>query len=71
MRSMVCVCSLLQVADLAVWRLIGWINGGNLDGIPGDYVASMFPALVKLCAAVDAHPKIVEWKGMHPKFYAE
>merc|ERR1712241_1166841 len=24
----------MTIADLAVWRLMGWINGGVLDGIP-------------------------------------
>jgi glutathione S-transferase len=65
-----CVGESLTVADLAIWRLLGWINGGALDGIPVDYVSSTFPSLTKLLAAVDAHPKVVEWKSLHPKFYA-
>ena len=24
----------MTIADLAMWRLMGWINGGVLDGIP-------------------------------------
>ena len=24
----------MTIADLAIWRLMGWINGGVLDGIP-------------------------------------
>ena len=26
----------LTVADLAIWRLMGWLTGGVLDGIPND-----------------------------------
>lgn len=59
----------LTVADLAVWRLCGWIGGGVIDGIAPEYVAATFPGLARLCAAVDAHPKVAEWKRMHPKFY--
>lgn len=59
----------LTVADLAIWRLAGWLSSGALDGIPNDYVSSTFPAMSKLVATVDAHPKVVEWKAMHPKGY--
>ena len=24
----------MTIADLAAWKLMGWINGGVLDGIP-------------------------------------
>jgi len=60
----------LTVADLAIWRLVGWIGSGNIEGIPKDYVASSFPAITKLCATVDGHSKVKEWKQLHPKFYA-
>ena len=63
------VGSSLTVADLAIWRLCGWLSGGVIDGIPADFVAG-FPAVSKLIATVDAHPKVSEWKEMHPKFYA-
>merc|ERR1740129_1577390 len=47
----------ITVADLAVWRLVGWLSGGVLGGIPKDFVRSTFPELSKLCEAVEAHPK--------------
>jgi len=60
----------LTVADLAIWRLLGWLSSGVIDGIPEDYVTTTFPALAKLVAAVDSHAKVIKWKQMHPKFYA-
>jgi len=60
----------LTVADVAVWRLAGWISSGVVDGIPADYFASTFPSLRKVCELVDAHPKVVEWKQLHPTNYS-
>jgi hypothetical protein len=54
---------------LQVWRLVGWLSKGVIDGIPKEYVASTFPAISKLVATVDAHPKVCEWKRMHPNNY--
>jgi len=34
----------LSVADLAIWRILGWLTGGILDGIPTDLL--------------DAHPQL-------------
>ena len=63
------VGSSLTVADFAIWRLVGWLASGVIDGIPKDYVASTFPAVSKLVETVDAHPKVGEWKALHAKFY--
>jgi len=59
----------VTVADLAVWRCIGWVDGGVLDGIPKGHVASTYPQIAKLCAKVEAHPKVKEWQAAHPKNY--
>lgn len=59
----------ITVADLAIWRLIGWIGSGVIDGIPKDYVSTTFPEITKLCATVDCQPKVQEWKALHAKFY--
>ena len=49
----------LTVADLCVWRLVGWLNGGGLDGLPASWInADTFPALTKLVEMVDSHPKV-------------
>ena len=59
----------LTVADLAVWRAVGWLSSGVLDGIPATYVQQTFPKLWALHSAVDLEPKVVEWKTQHPRHY--
>lgn len=59
----------LSVADLAIWRLSGWLSNGSLDGVPSEYVSSNFPEIAGVCASVDSHPKVQEWKAKYPKFY--
>lgn len=59
----------ITVADLAIWRLIGWVGSGVIDGIPKDYVSTTFPEITKLCATVECHPKVQEWMALHAKFY--
>ena len=59
----------LTVADIAVWRLLGWLTGGVVDGIPKEWVPTTFPALAKLIATVNAHEKVIEWKQLHPNQY--
>ena len=58
----------LTVADLCVWRCMGWFTAGVLDGIGKD-VAAKFTKLNGVLANVDAHPKVVEWKALHPENY--
>ena len=60
----------LTVADLAVWRLVGWLSSGTIDGIPGDYVTKNFPFLAALIASVDKHAGVVSWKAKYPEFYS-
>ena len=57
----------LSVADLAIWRLAGWLTSGVIDGLPD--ISTQFPAITRLCALVDAHPKVEEWKMQHPSNY--
>jgi prostaglandin-H2 D-isomerase / glutathione transferase len=63
------VGSSITVADLAIWRLVGWLSSGTLDGIPADYVAKTFPSLSKVVDGVDANAKVKEWKAKYAKFY--
>lgn len=59
----------LGLADIAIWRLMGWLSGGILDGIPTDIIKS-FPRISRVCLAVDTHPKIKEWvRQTYPKDY--
>lgn len=64
-----CAGNSLTVADLALWRAVGWLSGGVLDGIAGDYIMKWFPALWKLHCAMDKHPKVQEWKARFPNKY--
>lgn len=61
--------SSLSVADLALWRMVGWLSSGVIDGIPTSYVERTFPQISAVCAAVDAHPKVMQWKRAHPQNY--
>mmetsp|Transcript_9774 Transcript_9774/g.11134 ORF Transcript_9774/g.11134 Transcript_9774/m.11134 type:complete len:212 (+) Transcript_9774:167-802(+) len=59
----------LTAADLVIWRLIGWFTSGKLDGIPAD-CAESYQLLSEAIKTVDEHPKVVEWKAKHSKFYS-
>lgn len=59
----------LTVADLCVWRLIGWFTSGAMDGIPKDIIAP-YLLLNENIQLVDSLPKVVEWKAKHSKFYS-
>ena len=50
----------LTIADIAIWRLLGWLKSGLLDGIPTTLV-SPFPALSRLFTSVDSTPEIQQW----------
>ena len=63
------VPSTLSIADIAIWRVLGWLSSGILDGIPQDILKS-FPKIKKLCRAVDENKKIKSWIGKtYPKGY--
>jgi prostaglandin-H2 D-isomerase / glutathione transferase len=50
----------LTIADLAIWRLLGWLKGGFLDGIPTTVVDD-YPALVRHFNSIDSVPEIRQW----------
>jgi glutathione S-transferase len=56
------VTSNISIADVAIWRLLGWLSSGILDGMPTDLLSG-FPKIRKLCLAVDKHPKIQKSKN--------
>ena len=59
----------LGLADIAIWRLLGWLSSGILDGIPTDLIRA-FPRISRVCRAVDEHPKIYEWVAQtYPQGY--
>ena len=50
----------LTVADLAAWRLCGWISGGVIDGIP-ETILDGFPLLNSHQSHISNLPKVAEW----------
>ena len=59
----------MGLPDIAIWRLMGWLTSGMLDGIPTNFLTK-YPKLSRVCSAVDIHPKIQEWVSQtYPKDY--
>ena len=54
----------LSIADLVVWRFLGWISGGILDGIPTTILDS-HPKLTALYERVSAIPDVRDWMEKH------
>ena len=50
----------ISIADLAIWRLTGWLSSGIIDGVPKSILIS-FNKLDNLRKKVDRHPKVKEW----------
>ena len=61
----------ISIADIAIWRLMGWLNSGNIDGIPSDIIKN-YKNISKICNLVNNHSKINEWiKKSYPKNYVK
>ena len=59
----------ISIADIAIWRLMGWLNSGNIDGITANIVKN-YKNISKICKLVDNHSKINEWiKKTYPESY--
>ena len=56
----------LTVADLAAWRLCGWISGGIIEGIP-ETILDAFPLLNAHQNHILNLPKVTEWLGKNWK----
>ena len=50
----------MSIADLAIWRLLGWLTSGIIDGIPTSIIDD-FPKLKNVHHQVHTHPKVQEW----------
>jgi glutathione S-transferase len=50
----------ISVADIKLFIMLGWLQGGALDHVPNDVVAN-YPKLSKLYESVKAHPRVVAW----------
>ena len=59
-NSVYFVSNELTIADLAIWRLLGWLKSGLLDGIPTN-ILDNFENLNKLREEVYKNPKVIKW----------
>ena len=50
----------MTIADIAMWRLLGWLTSGIIDGIPTSVVDD-FPKLKNIHHQVHTHTKVQEW----------
>ena len=50
----------ITIADLAIWRLLGWLTSGLLDGVPTKILES-YPNLIKLRKEIYKNPKVIKW----------
>ena len=50
----------MTIADIAMWRLLGWLTSGIIDGIPTSVIDD-FPKLKNIHHQVHTHPKVQEW----------
>jgi glutathione S-transferase len=50
----------LTIADLAIWRLMDWIKGGILDGVPV-HIIDPYPGLQVHHDRIGSIPKIQQW----------
>ena len=50
----------ISIADLAIWRLLGWLSSGLLDGVPTN-ILEPYKKIKVLREEVYKHPKVNEW----------
>ena len=50
----------MTIADLAIWRLLGWLTSDLLDGVPTS-VLDPYKNLIELKNNISQHPKIKKW----------
>ncbi len=59
----------MTIADIAIWRGIGWLASDLVAGIPQTYFVN-YPKITKIFKNVDKHPKIYEWvRKTYPSNY--
>ena len=59
----------MTIADIAIWRGIGWLASDLVAGIPHPYFVN-YPKITKIFKNVDNHPKICEWvRKTYPSNY--
>ena len=50
----------LTIADIAIWRLLGWLKSGTFDGIPTE-ILTEFPVLLAHLERTGSHLGIRRW----------
>ena len=50
----------ISIADLAIWRLLGWLSSGLLDGVPNN-ILEPYKKIKVMREEVYKHPKVNEW----------
>ena len=50
----------LTIADLAIWRLLGWLKSGMLDGVPST-ILDNYENLNILREKIYKNPKVIKW----------
>ena len=64
-----CVGKKISIADLGVWRVMGWLSTGVIDGISKDILAP-FPHVLGVCQNIADNPKVIEWVSLtYPSSY--
>ena len=59
----------LGLADIVIWRLMGWLTSGKVDGISIDIITS-FPKIQSVCLSVEKDPQIKSWiASTYPEKY--
>lgn len=58
--ALYCVGRKMTIADLALWRLLGWFRSGKLDGIPMDCI-DLYPRLHDHFRHMDDNSNIRTW----------
>ena len=60
----------ITIADIAIWRIMGWMVSGTVDGFSKNLLEE-FPNIKRVCKSVDTHPKVLEWISLtYPKNYS-
>lgn len=59
-KSIYFVDSDLTIADLAIWRLLGWLKSGMIDGVPTT-ILDDYDHLNKLREEIYKNPKVIKW----------
>ena len=59
-ESIYFVGSDLTIADLAIWRLLGWLKSGMLDGVTTT-ILDNYENLNKLREQIYKNPKVIKW----------